>query len=268
MSCSPTSCCDFAGSYDLSKLPEIKKLEQAALGCDYGGTSWTTRSQAEAIVSSLELDQSSQLLDIGAGAGWPGLLVGKLSCCDVTLLDIPLNALRQAVQRAAEDSMSDKVRVISASGISMPFEDSTFDRISHSDVLCCLPEKLELLRESRRVAHTGARAHFSVILPAENISAAEYEEVVTTGPPFVGLEGCYPDLLSAADWRLTQCEDVTAEYRDSLQRLVVGTHDHEDELSRLLGAEDLLDKRQHREDQISLIDRGLMRREVYVATAV
>ena len=267
MSCSSTSCCDFAGSYDLSKLPEIKKLEQAALGCDYGGTSWTTRSQVEAIVSSLELDASSQLLDIGAGAGWPGLLLGKLSSCDVTLLDIPVNALTQAVQRAAEDNMSDRVRVISASGTAMPFDDNTFDRISHSDVLCCLPEKLELLQESRRVARDGARTHFSVILPAENISDAEYEEVATTGPPFVGLEGRYADLLSRAEWQLEQCEDVTGEYRDSLQRLVVGTHDHEDELARLLGAEVLLDKRIHREDQISLIDRGLMRREIYVATA-
>jgi len=266
MSCSSTSCCDFAGSYDLSKLPEIKKLEQAALGCDYGGTSWTTRSQVEAIVASLKLDSSSQLLDIGAGAGWPGLLLGKLSRCDVTLLDIPVNALTQAVQRAREDGMTDKVRVISASGTSMPFDNGTFNRISHSDVLCCLPEKLELLQESRRVARDGARTHFSVILPAENISDADYEEVATTGPPFVGLEGRYADLLSAADWQLSECQDVTAEYRDSLQRLVVGTHEHEDELSRLLGADVLLEKRIHREDQISLIDRGLMRREVYVAT--
>jgi SAM-dependent methyltransferase len=267
MSCSPTSCCDFAGSYDLSKLPEIKKLEQAALGCDYGGTSWTTRSQAEAIVSSLNLNSASRLLDIGAGAGWPGLLLGKLSSCDLTLLDIPVNALTQAVQRAAEDGMTDKVRVISASGTLMPFDDSTFDRVSHSDVLCCLPEKLELLKESRRVASDDARTHFSVILPAEGISKSEYEEVVSTGPPFVGLEGSYEDLLSESGWQLEQCEDVTAEYRDSLQRMVVGTHDHEEELAQLLGADVLLDKRIHREDQISLIDRGLMRRETYLAIA-
>jgi ubiquinone/menaquinone biosynthesis C-methylase UbiE len=268
MSCSPTSCCDFAGSYDLSKLPEIKKLEQAALGCDYGGTSWTTRSQVDAIVSSLQLDSSSQLLDIGAGAGWPGLLLGKLSQCDVTLLDIPLNALTQAVQRASQDGMTDNVSVISASGLAIPFNDKSFDCISHSDVLCCLPEKLELLQESRRVARDGARTNFSVILPTENISSSEYEEVVITGPPFIGLDGCYADLLAEAGWQMTECDDVTIEYRDSLQRLVNSTHDHEDELASLLGADELVGKRTHREDQISLIDRGLMRREVYVATTM
>ena len=251
----------------MSKLPEIKKLEQAALGCDYGGTSWTTRSQAEAIVTSLELDSASRLLDIGAGAGWPGLLLGKLSSCDVTLLDIPVNALTQAVQRAEQDGMTDRVRVISASGTRMPFDDNLFDRISHSDVLCCMPEKLELLQESRRVARDDARTHFSVILPAENISVSEYEEVVMSGPPFIGLDGRYADMLSAAGWVLDECEDVTAQYRDSLQRLVVGTHEHEDELAQLFGADVLLDKRSHREDQISLIDRGLMRREAYLAFA-
>jgi hypothetical protein len=69
MSSSSTSCCDFAGSYDLSRLPEIKKLEQAALGCDYGGTSWTTRQQVDAILESLQLDSTKRLLDIGSGAG-------------------------------------------------------------------------------------------------------------------------------------------------------------------------------------------------------
>ena len=73
------NCCDFAGNYDLSKLPQIKKLEQSALGCDYGGTSWTTREQVVAIVESLELSSSSRLLDIGSGSGWPGLLLSKVS---------------------------------------------------------------------------------------------------------------------------------------------------------------------------------------------
>lgn len=261
------NCCDFAGNYDLSKLPEIKRLEQSALGCDYGGTSWTTRQQVEVIVESLTLNSSSRLLDIGAGSGWPGLLLGKLSDCDVTLLDIPLNALRQAAERAVADQMIDRVKIVSGSGTSLPFPDKTFDRISHSDVLCCLPEKLELLKESRRVAQDDARAHFSVILPTEGLSRSEYDEVLETGPPFVGVDGSYPDLLREAGWQTVECVDVTAEYKNSLQRLVDGIHTNKAELTQLLGADDLASKREHREDQISLITRGLMRREAYIAIA-
>jgi cyclopropane fatty-acyl-phospholipid synthase-like methyltransferase len=268
MSAANENCCDFAGNYDLSKLPEFKKLEQLALGCDYGGTSWTTRQQVDVIVASLELNSDSRLLDIGSGSGWPGLLLAKLSQCDVTLLDIPLNALQQAAERAAEDRMSEQVRIVSGSGTALPFAAQSFDRISHSDVLCCLPEKFDFLQESRRVARPGARTHFSVILPAENLSPSEHDEVLQTGPPFVGVDGNYSDMLRESGWQLTECQDVSTDYKDSLQRLVDGIFEHEEELSELLGVDDVVLKRKHREDQISLIARGSMRREAYVATAV
>ena len=268
MSSANENCCDFAGNYDLSKLPEIKKLEQSALGCDYGGTSWTTRQQVDLIVASLDLNSDSRLLDIGSGSGWPGLLLAKLSQCDVTLLDIPLNALQQAAERAAKDRMTEQVRVVSGSGTALPFATESFDRISHSDVLCCLPEKFEFLQESRRVARLGARTHFSVILPAEDLAPPDYNEVLQTGPPFVGVDGNYREMLRESGWQLAECQDVTADYKDSLQRLVDGIFEHEEELSELLGADDVVSKREHREDQISLIARGLMRREAYAATAV
>jgi cyclopropane fatty-acyl-phospholipid synthase-like methyltransferase len=268
MSVANENCCDFAGNYDLSKLPEIKKLEQSALGCDYGGTSWTTRQQVDLIVASLELNSDSRLLDIGSGSGWPGLLLAKLSQCDVMLLDIPLNALQQAAERAAEDQMSEQVRIVSGSGTALPFAAQSFDRISHSDVLCCLPEKFDFLQESRRVARPGARTHFSVILPAENLSPSEYDDVLQTGPPFVGVDGNYSDMLRESGWQLTECQDVSVEYKDSLQLLVDGIFEHEEELFELLGADDVVSRRKHREDQISLIARGSMRRKAYVATAV
>jgi ubiquinone/menaquinone biosynthesis C-methylase UbiE len=261
------NCCDFAGSYDLSRLPEIKKLEQAALGCDYGGTSWTTREQVDAILNSLQLGESNQLLDIGSGAGWPGLLLGKMSNCHVTLLDIPLNALSQAAERAAADGMTDRVKIIAGSGTSLPFDDAIFDRVSHSDVLCCLPQKFEFLKEARRVAVPDARMHFSVILPAEDLSASDHALVLETGPPFIGLDSDYSEMLRDTGWRVEELQDVTDEYGNSLQRLVDGISDNEAELKNLLGAEDLVAKREHREDQIGLIRRGLMRREAYVATA-
>lgn len=265
--CAVANCCDFAGSYELSRLPEIKKLEQAALGCDYGGTSWTTREQVDAVLESLQLDEASQLLDIGSGSGWPGLLLGRLSNCHVTLLDIPLNALSQAAERAAADGMTDRVKIVAGSGTSLPFDEDTFDRVSHSDVLCCLPQKLEFLKEARRVVEKGARMHFSVILPAEDLGAPDYALVLETGPPYIGLDGNYSEMLRDTGWRVDELQDMTDEYKNSLQRLVDGISDNEAELKKLLGAEDLVAKREHREDQIALIHRGLMRREAYVATA-
>jgi hypothetical protein len=67
--------CDFAHNYERSSLPAVRELEQRVLGCDYGGTSWTTREQADHIAEALELGPGMQLREVGAGSGWPGLWV-------------------------------------------------------------------------------------------------------------------------------------------------------------------------------------------------
>ncbi|MFQ5983753.1 MAG: SAM-dependent methyltransferase, partial [Woeseiaceae bacterium] len=125
--------CDFAGHYELSQMPAVRELERNVLGCDYGGTSWTTRSQVDHIVESLELAPGTHLLEIGAGSGWPGLFLGRTTGCDVTLLDIPLNALKQAAKRAGAENMIEQIRLVAASGTALPFGGASFDRISHSD---------------------------------------------------------------------------------------------------------------------------------------
>ena len=83
----------------------------------------------------------------------------------------------------------------------------------------------------------------------------------------MGVDGNYVDMLGESGWQLTECQDVTRDYKESLQRLVDAILEHEDELAELLGADDVASKRAHREDQISLITRGLMRREAYAAMA-
>ena len=73
--------CDFAGSYERSRLPALRELERNVLGCDYGGTSWTTRVQVDHIAESLELTPGLQLLEVGSGSGWPGLFLGRITQC-------------------------------------------------------------------------------------------------------------------------------------------------------------------------------------------
>jgi cyclopropane fatty-acyl-phospholipid synthase-like methyltransferase len=261
------SCCDFSGCYERSRLPEMRALERDVLGCDYGGTSWTTRAQADHIARSLDLGPGTQLLEVGAGSGWPGLFLGSHTGCGVILLDIPLNALRLAAERAVDDELTDRVNVVAASGTSLPFENASFDRLSHSDVLCCLPEKLEMLLECRRVAKNGARMHFSVILPAPKLPSSEYQEAIETGPPFTDAPGGYEPLLDESGWRVLDRLDVTAEYRKSLQMLVDGMNRNASDIKKIFGGE-FASHRQHREDQIDLVRRGILMREVFVTCAI
>jgi len=228
-------CCQaFAASYEVSNLPAMRGVERTTLGCDYGGTSWTTRTQAAQIVEMLRLRPGFKLLDVGAGSGWPGLFLADTSGCDVTLLDLPLNALAKAIERAGSDGIDDRVSATVASGSAIPFRNASFDAISHSDVLCCMPEKAEMLRECRRVATDRAKMLFSVIavprhLSEGHLSEADHDRAVEAGPPFVDASNSYADLLASnsyadllaqSGWRLVERIDATPEHVRSLSALV------------------------------------------------
>ncbi len=257
----------FAASYEVSNLPVMREVERTVLGCDYGGTSWTTSAQAEQIVEMLNLRPGLHLLDIGAGSGWPGLYLADAGGCDVTLLDLPINALRQARQRARKDGTSDRVTAIAASGSALPFADDSFALVSHSDVLCCLPEKPEMLRECRRIARYGANMLFSVIAIAQDLSEAKYRRAVEAGPPFVDAPAAYADLLADSRWQLIRRIDVTSDHRKSLSALVKA-FDESAELASALGRNAVNESRKGRQEQIAVIDAGLLVREIFFVTAI
>jgi ubiquinone/menaquinone biosynthesis C-methylase UbiE len=261
-------CCQrFATSYEVSSLPAMREVERTVLGCDYGGTSWTTSAQAAQIVEMLQLKQGMHLLDIGAGSGWPGLFLADAGGCEVTLLDLPVNALKQARERARNDGTDGRVSAIAASGSALPFADNSFAAISHSDVLCCLPEKIEMLNECRRIASDDANMLFSVIAVAQDLSESRHRRAVEAGPPFVDAPQAYADLLADSGWRLINRIDVTAEHRKSLSALV-RAFDENDGLAKALGRDAINESRKGRQEQIAVLDAGLLVREIYFVTAI
>lgn len=255
--------CDFAGKYELSYLPAVKALERDVLGCDYGGTSWTTRDQASSITSALALSSSSSLLEVGCGSGWPGLYLSSMTGCDVTLLDMPLIALKQAAERAARDDIVQQVRLVNGSGTALPFAAESFDCISHSDVLCCLPDKFEMLKECYRVVMTGGRMHFSVIIPSDGLSPADHQRAVETGPPFVDAPEGYGCLLQESGWLVVDRVDVSVEYGNSLEKIVAGLKRNTPALREAYGADKLRDLWRHRAEQCDLVRSGMLQRVVF-----
>ena len=146
----PPCSCYFETQHEQHTHPLMREIEREVLGCDFGGTSWTTKNQADKIPTALALDSETKMLEIGAGSGWPGIYMAAQTDCDVTLLDIPANALKHANQRAHDEQLDSRCRSVAASGAALPFSDASFNAIGHSDVLCCLPEKLEMLKEVKK----------------------------------------------------------------------------------------------------------------------
>ena len=95
-----------------AQLPVLQAISNQVCGCCYVGNSWTTRSEANMMIEHLCLTASHHLLDIGAGAGWPGLYLALQTGCAVTLLDLPEIGLRLAEARPEADGMTSQLSAL------------------------------------------------------------------------------------------------------------------------------------------------------------
>jgi ubiquinone/menaquinone biosynthesis C-methylase UbiE len=243
----------------------MRDLERSVLGCDYGGTSWTTRREAGRITVLLGLRPGVRLLDVGAGAGWPGLYLAQATGCDVVLADVPVVGLQIALERAAADGFGERCRVVVADGAALPFGESSFDAVSHSDVLCCMPAKLAMLQACRSVACTGARMVFSVIAPAASLSESERQLAIESGPPFVDVDRDYSLLLEQSGWRVQERIDATAEFAQSIRTWLEGMKTHVGALIKVLGVDEFSERLKRKQATLAAIDRGLLKREIFAA---
>ncbi len=258
----------FERRYELTRADVLLEIERAACGCDYGATSWTTLDEARAVAGIMALAPGKRLLEVGAGSGWPGLFLAQSTGCDVALIDLPLSGLRAARERAAADRIAGACWFAVADGAAMPFPDCWFDAVFHSDVLCCLPEKLAVLKACRRAVRAGGRMVFSVIFVSPGLSAAERERAVASGPPFIETETPYEAMLRATGWRVTSHADLTAEYLATLNRMIDMEKDFAGGIETLLGAAEAAQMWIRRQAAVAALEDGLLRRELFGAVPI
>ncbi len=124
----------FQATYSTVHEPARLDIERTVLGSDYGANSFTTTEEAMLIVDMADIHGSSRVLDVGCGAGYPGLYIADSTGCSIALTDIPRDGLLRASTRASEDGTP--AVVVQASATHLPFADASFDVVIHSDVLC------------------------------------------------------------------------------------------------------------------------------------
>jgi phosphoethanolamine N-methyltransferase len=257
----------FAESYLCAQTPTMRAIERSVCGCDYGGSSWTTREETERLTALMGLRPGLRLLDVGAGSGWPGLYMAGMSGCDIVLVDLPLAGLRIAADRAAADGMANACWVAVADGANLPFADNSFDAVSHSDLLCCLRPKRAVLEACRGVIHRGGRMVFTVISVAPGLSPSDYGRAVENGPEFIESEADYPTLLAQTGWGLVEHLDVTADYAASCRRQIRADEEQKSALETLIGVSEFAERQLGWRSKLAALGDGLLRREFFVATS-
>jgi SAM-dependent methyltransferase len=243
-------------------------IERAVCGCDYGCTSWTTRQEADDVGKILALGPGVRFLEIGAGSGWPGLYLAKRTGCEAALIDLPLEGLLAARDRAERDGISGAVRIVQADGAALPFPGGDFggfDAIYHSDVLCCLIEKQAVLDECRRVVSHEGKMVFSVISIAPGLLDADYETAAAGGPTFIESPMDYAEMLTRTGWTITARGDVTAEYTETFRDMFGHEQANIDEFERVHGPEGAAELMARRHRTLEALDQDFLRREIFSA---
>ena len=259
---------DFEAIYRNAHLPVMEAIERRICGCVYGATSWATRDEAEFIAAAIGLGPGIRLLEVGAGAGWPALYLAARSRCNVTLTDLPASGLRIARERAAADALADQCRIVRADAAALPFADASFDAINQSDVLCCLVQKRKVLSECRRVIRPGRRMACSLIYVPPGLDADARAEAVATAPDFVEAEAEYPTLFAATGWALLERHDLTRAFARGCLEKVRSEEELRRELEPVAGAAELDRRRVRMLRRIAVLERGHLKRELFVLEAV
>lgn len=256
----------FDALYRLSDSAVMQAVTDSVCCCGYIGTSWTTRQEADVILDRLDLKSTSHLLELGAGAGWPGIYLARQSGCAATLVDLPESGLKLANQRAKADGISDRISTIVADAANLPLAPQSFSTINHADLLCCLLPKKQVLEACRRVIRPDGRMTFSAIHIAPGLSQDDYNEAVENGPPFIASELSYPELLEATGWNIIDRMDITQAYQEACERKFTAERQHDDELRGLLGEEEYALTVGQSQSRLETVRKRLTLRMFYVAT--
>ncbi len=253
-------------SYSNLQLDVMLSIERSVCGCDYGGNSWTTCEDAQRMETMLGLRPGLRLLDVGAGSGWPGIYIADRSGCNLVLVDLPLVGLKIAAERAYEDQIAGTCWVACADAARMPFNDESFDALSHSDLLCCLRQKHTVLESCRRVTAKGGRMAFTVISIPENLSSEDKIRALEVTPEFVESETDYLALLKQTGWTILYNQDISLDYAASCRRQAKVEKDNKDSVIAVIGASDYADRQARGALKLVAFEDGLIRRDFFVAT--
>lgn len=224
-------------SYGNADLAVYSQVRRETYGRDLGQTSWTSLEEFAEIPRRLELNASSNVLEIGCGAGGCALHLVETIDCRLTGIDVNAHGIRAADQLAHDQQLADRAHfmVQSAAG-RLPFSDETFDAAYSNDAFCHIPNRPALLRECRRVLKPRGRLFFSDALvingPVTN------EELVTRSS--IGYYVFVPRgenerLIGEAGLKLVAAKDTTPQAALIAQRWHDARASHRDALVTIEG---------------------------------
>jgi SAM-dependent methyltransferase len=137
-------------------------IRREGFGEDIGQNSWLTADEQRSFCEWLELDSSTELLEIGSGSGGPALFTTLATGCRVTGVDIHAAGVAAANDAARERRLGERARFVCADARArLPFDDGSFDAVICVDAIDHMYERADVLREWHRLLRAGGRILFT-----------------------------------------------------------------------------------------------------------
>ena len=122
------------------------------------------KEATEALARLAAVKPGTRVLDVGGGLGGPARMLAAEYGCDVTVVDLTEAYCRLGELLTERAGLSDRVRFRQGDGLSLPFEDHSFDLVWTQHCTMNIPDKARLYRELARVLPRGGRLAFHEIM--------------------------------------------------------------------------------------------------------
>ena len=228
----------FYSAYANFEQEVLEQVRRETYGEDIGQFSWITADEFRRFFSRLDLDASSDVLDVACGSGGPAIFMAQTTGCQVTGIDINEGGINTGNQMAEARGMRDRVQFkhVDAGG-PLPFADASFDAVVCIDAMNHLYNRLEILGEWYRVLRPGGRFLFTdavivtgMLLRDEIMARSSSMGQFIFTPP-----GVHEHVIEAAGFVDVMVEDVTATIATVTRNWHDARVEHREELVRMEG---------------------------------
>ncbi|MHB8568502.1 MAG: class I SAM-dependent methyltransferase [Nitrososphaerales archaeon] len=189
----------------------LQDVRKETYGKDLGQSGWMTVDEYLRFFRLLKLKENSRVLDIACGSGNPTLFMAKTTGSHVTGIDINANGIKAANKTARDTDLGSLARFkLANASKKLRFPDSTFDAVICIDAIIHLPNRLDVLKECKRVLKSGGRMLFTD--PTVLTGLVSQEELAmrsSIGFYLFAPPGENERLIQRAGFRLVLHEDAT-----------------------------------------------------------
>lgn len=172
----------------------------------------------EELAALLDPQPGDRILDIGSGVGGPARWIAATFDAHVTGIDLTEAFCKAALTLNAATGMSDRVAIVQASALDLPFPHAHFDRALSHNVIMNIADKARFYAEAYRVLKPGgALALMNLIAGPTGTPHYPTPWAASAASSFLATLDETRAQIEAAGFRIVTLEDTTGRTRTSRQ---------------------------------------------------